>query len=123
MFLMCCRLQKLEVIRCRNMTYRGLLNGIGSLHELTPLRLNWGCNLTAQAFSTFLPRPSTVSLVSLDMSACRNLDDEGLKGVAERCNKLIDTSKYGGVTDDPGSKPDQKYARRRDRQNYMERIK
>ena len=27
------------------------------------------------------------------------------------------------VTDDPGSKPDQKYARRRDRQNYMGRIK
>ena len=26
------------------------------------------------------------------------------------------------VTDDPGSKPDQKYARRRDRQNYMGRI-
>ena len=27
------------------------------------------------------------------------------------------------VTDDPGSKPDQKYARLRDRQNYMGRIK
>jgi len=30
---------------------------------------------------------------------------------------------YYCVTDDPGSKPDQKYARRRDRQNYMGRIK
>ena len=27
-----------------------------------------------------------------------------------------------GVTDDPGSKPDQKYARRRDRQNFMGRT-
>ena len=27
------------------------------------------------------------------------------------------------VTDDPVSKPDQKYVRRRDRQNYMGRIK
>ena len=26
------------------------------------------------------------------------------------------------VTDDPGSKPDQKYARRRDRQHYVGRI-
>ena len=123
MLLMCCRLQELEVIRCKNMTDRGLLNGIGSLHELTSLRLNWGCNLTAEALSTFLHQPSTASLVSLDLSACCNLDDEGLKGVAERCNKLTYMSKYGGVTDDPGSKPDQKYARRRDRQNYMGRIK
>ena len=30
---------------------------------------------------------------------------------------------YSSVTDDPGSKPDQKYARRRDRQNYMGKIK
>jgi hypothetical protein len=27
------------------------------------------------------------------------------------------------VTDDPGSKPDQRYARRRDRQNYIRKIK
>jgi len=27
------------------------------------------------------------------------------------------------VTDDPGSKPDQGYARRRDRQNYIRKIK
>ena len=95
------------------------MNGIGSLHELTSLRLNWGCNFTAQALSTFLLRASTASLVSLDLSEFRNLDDEGLKGVAERCNKLTYMSKYGGVTDDPGSKPDQKYARHADRQNYM----
>ena len=36
-----------------------------------------------------------------------------------RCN---DTRGFV-VTDDPGSKPDQKYARRRDAQNYLGRIK
>jgi len=85
------------------MTDRSLLNGTVPLHELTSLRLNWSCNLTAQAFSTFLPRPSTVSLVSLDLSACRNLDDVALKGVAEMCIKLTCMSKYGDVTGDPGS--------------------
>ena len=29
----------------------------------------------------------------------------------------------GSVTDNPGSKPDQKYARRRDRQNYIQKNK
>jgi len=70
------------------MTDRGLLEGIGSLHELTSLHLNKGRNLTAQALSTFLHRPSMTSVVLLNLSDCTNLDDEGLKGIAKRCNKL-----------------------------------
>ena len=70
------------------MTDGGLLEGIGSLQELSSLRLNKGRNLTAQALSTFLHRPSMTSMVLLDLSECRNLDDEGLKGIAERWNKL-----------------------------------
>jgi len=88
MLLMCCRLQELKVIWCNNMTDRGLLEGIGSLHELTSLHLTWGFNLTAQALSTFLHRPSMDSIVFLNLSSCFNLDDDGLKGIAERCNKL-----------------------------------
>ena len=70
------------------MTDRGLLEGIGSLHELTSLRLYGGSDLTAPALSTFLHQPSMTSIVLLDLSYCRNLDDEGLKGIAKRCNKL-----------------------------------
>ena len=88
MLLMCCRLQKLEVSFCDEMTDRGLLEGIGSLQELTSLRLRRGRNLTAQALSTFLHRPAMTSIVLLNLSECANLDDEGLKGIAKRCNKL-----------------------------------
>jgi len=84
MLLLCCRLQELELTCCGRMTDRGLLEGIGSLHELTLLRLQGGRNLTAQALSTFLHRPSMSSIVSLDLTFCSNLDDEGLKGIAER---------------------------------------
>jgi len=70
------------------MTDIGLLDGIGSLLELKSLRLNWNEEVTAQAWSTFLHRPSMTSIVLLDLSYCSNLDDEGLKGIAERCNKL-----------------------------------
>jgi len=70
------------------MTDRGLLEGIGSLHELTSLHLNKGYNLTAQALSTLLHRPCMTSILSLNLSDCVNLNDEGLKGIAERCNML-----------------------------------
>jgi len=70
------------------MTDRGLLEGIGSLQELTSLRLNKSHNLTAQALSTFLHRPSMTSILLLDLQLCFSLDDEGLKGIAKRCNKL-----------------------------------
>ena len=70
------------------MTDRGLLEGIGSLHELTSLRLDMDCDLTAEALSTFLHRSSMTSIVSLELSSCNNLGDEGLNGIAERCNKL-----------------------------------
>jgi hypothetical protein len=70
------------------MTDRGLLEGIGSLHELTSLRLCGGFNLTAEALSAFLHRSSMSSITSLILSSFLNLDDEGLKGIAERCNKL-----------------------------------
>jgi len=86
MLLMCCRLQELGLYSCGNMTDRGLLEGIGSLHELTSLLLHDGGNLTAQALSTFLHRPSMSSIISLNLSFLHNLDDEGLEGIAERCN-------------------------------------
>ena len=85
--LICCRLQALQLSCCKNITDRGLLEGIGSMHELTFLCLNWARNLTAQALSMFLHRPSMTCIVFLFLSACSNLDDEGLKGIAERCNK------------------------------------
>ena len=88
MLLMCCRLQELEMTFCDNMTDRGLLEGIGSLQELTSFSLSEGVKLTAQALSTFLNRPSMTSIVFLDLKECHNLDDEGLKGIANRCNKL-----------------------------------
>jgi len=69
------------------MTDRGL-EGIGSLRELTSLVLYDGGDLTAQALSTFLHRPYMSSIISLNLSLLRNLDDEGLEGIAERCNKL-----------------------------------
>jgi len=69
------------------MTDKGLLEGIASLHELTHLHLT-GCeNLTAQALSTFLHRPSMTSIEILVLQ-CSNLDDEGLKGIATRCVHL-----------------------------------
>jgi hypothetical protein len=70
------------------MTDRGLLEGIGTLHELTHLSLNENGNLTAQALSKFLHRRSVTSIVSLNLSLCFYLDDEGLTGIAERCNQL-----------------------------------
>jgi hypothetical protein len=85
---MCCRLQELEVPGCYNMTDRGLLEGIGSLQGLTSLCLTSGTRLTAQALSTFLHRPFMTSIMLLDVSSCPNLDDKGLEGIAERCNKL-----------------------------------
>ena len=88
MLLMCCRLQELEITSCVNMTDRGLLEGIGSLQELTSLGLTDDDNLTAQALSKFLHRPSMTSIVFLNLSACSILDDDGLKGIAKRCNKL-----------------------------------
>jgi hypothetical protein len=88
MLLMCCRLQELDVSWCVNMTDSGLLEGIGSLQELTSLRLTEGHHLTAQALSTFLHRPSMTSIVLMNLSNCYNLDDEGLTGIAKRCNKL-----------------------------------
>ena len=88
MLMVCCRLQELAVSNCDQMTDRGLLEGIGSLHELTSLRLGGGHKLTAQALSTFLHRPSITSIVLLNLWEFYNLDDEGLKGIAKRCNKL-----------------------------------
>ena len=42
----------------------------------------------------------------------------------EMISKMGERRKWKNVvTDDPGSKPDRKYARRRDRQNYVRRIK
>jgi hypothetical protein len=88
MILMCCRLQELMLISCYQMTDKGLLEGIGSLHELTSLRLSHDHYLSAHALSTFLHRPSMTSIVSLYLTGCCTLDDEGLKGIAERWNKL-----------------------------------
>jgi len=87
--LMCCRLQDLGVSNCDKMTDRGLVEGIGPLYELTSLRLVGGEKLSAETLSTFLRRSSMASILLLDLSLCFNLDDEGLKGIAERCSKLI----------------------------------
>jgi hypothetical protein len=88
MLLICCRLQKLVVTDCENMTDRGLLEGIGSLQELTSLCFKWVYSVTAQGWSTFFHRSSMISIVLLTLAGCSNLDDEGLKGIAKRCNKL-----------------------------------
>ena len=88
MLLVCCRLQELELPCCYTMTDRGLLEGIGPLRELTSLRVTFAENVTAQAFLMLFHQPSMSSIMSLDLSSCCNLDDEGLKGIAERCNKL-----------------------------------
>ena len=70
------------------MTDIGLLEGIGPLNELTSLHLFGGFDFTAEALAEFLHRPSMASIVKLNLSECYNLDDEGLEGIAERCNKL-----------------------------------
>jgi len=88
MILICCRLEELEVSYCNKLTDTGMLKGIGSLHDLTSLRLTGGHNVTAQAFFTFLHRPSMTSIALLNLSHCSNLDDEGLKGIAKRWNNL-----------------------------------
>jgi len=99
MLLMCCRLQELQVSFCDEMTDRGLLEGIGSLQELTSLRLRRGSNLTARALSVFLHRPSVTSIVFLNLSECSNLDDEGLFGIAKRSISLhIYMSKCSGLS-------------------------
>ena len=99
MLLMCFSLKELSVILCDNMSDRGFLEGIGSLHELTSLLLHVCANVTAQAWSKFLHRPSMNSIVLLDLSYCYNLDDEGLNGIAKRCNYLtFFMSKSSGLT-------------------------
>jgi hypothetical protein len=99
MLLICCRLQKLELTLCENMTDRVLVDGIGSLHELTSLHLTMGFDLTTDALSTFLHRSSMTSIVSLNLSGCKNLGDEGLNIIAERCINLhIHMSKYSGLS-------------------------
>jgi hypothetical protein len=70
------------------MTEIGLLEGIGSLHELTSLHLTGGFGFTAEALIEFLHRPSMASMVLLTLSDCYNLDDEGLEGIAERYIKI-----------------------------------
>jgi hypothetical protein len=70
------------------MTDRGLLEGFGSLHGLKTLRLAWGWLLSPKAWSTFLHGPSMTSIVLLNLSSFKILDDEGLDGIAERYNKL-----------------------------------
>jgi hypothetical protein len=70
------------------MTERGLLEGIGSLHDLTSLRLSMVGSLTAQTLSTFLHQTSMISIVLLDLWNCSILDDGGMKGIAKRYSKL-----------------------------------
>jgi hypothetical protein len=99
MLLMCCRLQELRLSNCAGMTDRMLLEGIGSLQELKTLRLSDGHNLSAEALYRFLHQPCMTSIVFLELSSCSNLNDEGLKGIAERCHKLTYfTSKCSGLS-------------------------
>jgi hypothetical protein len=87
-FLMCCRLQELEVISCEGMTDTALLDGIESLHELTSLDISLGYSLTTEGLSRFLNQPSMTSVELLNVIHFYNMDDDGLKGIAKRCNKL-----------------------------------
>jgi len=82
-----------------------------------------------------MPNPATQQAVILT-TACwlpvAEVGDRLAMSKAETCESDTElviymyqhmyTKKLQVVTDDPGSKPDQKYARRRDRQNYMGRI-
>jgi hypothetical protein len=88
MLLMYYRLQELEICSIGTVTDIGLLEGIGPLHELTSLCLDGRFDFTAEALTEFLHRPSMASIVRLSLSGWSYLDDEGLKGIAERCNKL-----------------------------------
>jgi hypothetical protein len=88
MLLMCCRLQELGLKWCVRMTDRGLLEGIGSLQGLTLLHLIDCYNLSAGAFSELFQRPSMNSIIFLELLGCPGLDDGGLIGIANRCNKL-----------------------------------
>jgi hypothetical protein len=88
MSLMCCRLQELGLSNCPGMTDRGLLEGIGRIQELSSLDLNLCSSVTAQAWSSFFHQPTVTSIVSLSLDRCTELDDESLKGIAKRCNKL-----------------------------------
>jgi hypothetical protein len=87
MLLLFCRLQELHLTQCLSMTDRDLLEGIGSLHGLTCLFLIDGWNLTTQALARFFHRPTMTSIEFLFLAECRNVDDEVLKVIAERCNK------------------------------------
>ena len=87
MLLVCCRLQELE-IRSFGITDIGLLEGIGSLQELTSLHLIGSFDFTTEKLTEFLHRPSMSSMVLLNLSGCFNLDDKGLEGIAKRCNNL-----------------------------------
>ena len=88
MILMCCRLQELEICATETMTDIGLLEGVGQLQELISLHLTGGYDFSPEALTEFLHRPSMASILLLNLSECYYLDDEGLKGIAERCYKL-----------------------------------
>jgi len=87
MLLISCRLQELGVVYCEKMSEKLLLECIGSLHELTSSLLYFCLKLIAQALSKFLRLPSMTSTVFLDITSLKR-DDELLKGIATRCNKL-----------------------------------
>ena len=87
MLLLFCRLQELHLTECESMRDRDLLEGIGSLHGLTSLTLSDGWNLTTEALARFFHRPTMTSIEFLFLAECRNVDDEVLKVIAERCNK------------------------------------
>ena len=88
MLRMCCRLEELEISTNGTMTDFGLLEGVGPLHELTSFHLTGCFGFSAEALAQILHRPSMAYRVSLNLTGCYYLDDEGLNGIAERCNKL-----------------------------------
>lgn len=87
----CPRLQELEVTSCNDIRVRGMLEGIGSLQELTSLKLS---SLTLHFPTTtlieFYHQSFMSPLVLLNLSGSSYLNDECLNEIAERCKHLKD---------------------------------
>nr|CAD7427764.1 unnamed protein product [Timema monikensis] len=71
------------------MTDVGLLEGVGQLQCLQNLQLRRGNLLSARGLFTFLNHCNVSNLAHLDLSECSALNDEGLLGIAKRCQQLV----------------------------------
>nr|CAD7448637.1 unnamed protein product [Timema bartmani] len=85
----CSRLRVLKISFCDQMTDVGLLEGVGQLQYLQNLQLRRGNLLSARGLFTFLNHCNVSNLTHLDLSECSALNDEGLLGIAKRCQQLV----------------------------------